>query len=365
MTFEPVRIGVIGCGNISGVYLRNCARLEEVNIVACADRDLDRARAAATEFGVERSGDVASVLDDPAIELVLNLTPPSEHATVGRSVLGAGKHLYNEKPLAATAEEGHGLLQVALDAGLLVGCAPDTFLGAGLQTCRGLIDEGRIGEAVGGVVFMMCHGHESWHPDPGFYYEPGGGPLMDMGPYYLTALVSLLGPVRRVMGACATPFPTRTISSEPKRGTVIDVKTPTHIAAVLEFECSAIVNLVMSFDVWHHTMPPIEIYGTLGSMRVADPNTFDGPVYIRRHDDDDWREQELVTEHRNNWRGLGVADMARAIRCGTNHRANGELACHVLDVMHAVLESGERGEHITLGSSCPRPEPMALGESRG
>lgn len=188
---------------------------------------------------------------------------------------------------------------------------------------------------------------------------------MDMGPYYLTALVSLMGPVRRVTGASAATFPTRTITSAPKGGTVIEVETPTHIAAILEFECSAIVTLMMSFDVWHHTMPPIEIYGTLGSMRVPDPNAFDGPVFVRRHDDDDWHKQELATAHRDDWRGLGVADMARAIRCSAEHRANGELAFHVLDIMHAVLESGERGEHIELASSCARPEPMESGESRG
>ncbi|MCX7801137.1 MAG: Gfo/Idh/MocA family oxidoreductase, partial [Fimbriimonadales bacterium] len=265
---EPLRIGVVGCGNISGIYLHNLTSYEQTRVVACADLDLDRAREASERFGVPKACTTAELLEDPEVELVLNLTVPKAHFEVAEAALQAGKHVYNEKPLTVERTHAARLLRLARERGLLVGCAPDTFLGAGLQTCRKLIDDGAIGEPVGANAFMMCHGHESWHPSPEFYYEVGGGPMLDMGPYYLTALTALLGPIRRVAGSARKTFPSRTITSEPKRGKVVPVETPTHLVGVLDFACGAIGQITTSFDVWSHHMPLLEVYGSEGSLSV-------------------------------------------------------------------------------------------------
>ena len=284
---------------------------------------------------------------------------------MARSALAAGKHVYNEKPLAVTGEDGRALLSAADKAGLRIGGAPDTFLGAGLQTCRKLIDDGWIGQPVAATAFMTCHGHESWHPDPEFYYKPGGGPMLDMGPYYLTALVALMGPVKRVTGSTRIPFPERLITSRPKSGTKITVEVPTHVAGVLDFAGGAVATIITSFDVWAANLPRIEIYGTEGSLSVPDPNGFAGPVRLRRAGDEQWADVPLTHPYAENSRGIGVADMACALRSGRDHRASGELACHVLDVMHAFQDASEQGRHVHPESTCRRPAPLPTGLRTG
>jgi predicted dehydrogenase len=257
------------------------------------------------------------------------------------------------------------LLNLAQEKGLRVGGAPDTFMGAGGQTCRKLIDEGWIGRPVAATAFMTGHGHESWHPDPAFYYKAGGGPMFDMGPYYLTALVNLLGPVRRVSGEARITFQERTITSEPKCGEIIDVDVPTHIAGTADFESGTVATVIMSFDVWDARLPRIEIYGSEGTLSVPDPNGFGGPVSVFRPGNEARQDVPLTHSYAENSRGLGVADMASAILCGRPHRASGELACHVLDVMHAFHDAAEEGVYAELQSSCGRPAPLPMGLREG
>lgn len=357
---EPVKIGVIGCGNISDVYFQAGKTFGILDIVACADLDPERAAAKAEKHGIQRACSVDDLLADPEIRIVVNLTIPNAHASVGIRALQAGKCLYNEKPLAITLEDGRRMLEIAREKGVLIGGAPDTFLGAGLQTCRKLIDDGWIGEPIAATAFMQCHGHESWHPDPEFYYHVGGGPMFDMGPYYLTALVSLIGPVKRVTGSARITFPERTITSEPKFGTTIAVETPTHIAGVMDFGNGAVGTIVTSFDVWAHTLPCIEIHGTTGSLGVPDPNTFGGSVRVRRAGTADWSDIPHTHPYASQSRGIGVADMAYALRTGRPHRANGEITCHVLETMHAFLTASAENRHVTIESTCTRPAPLPL-----
>ncbi|MCY0903078.1 MAG: Gfo/Idh/MocA family oxidoreductase, partial [Firmicutes bacterium] len=276
---DRVKVGIIGCGNISNAYFQGIPRFALVQVVACADLDMSRAQARAEQWHVTACT-VEELLADPDIDIVVNLTIPVAHAKVCLAALEAGKHVYVEKPLAVSLEDGRLIMDTARARGLRVGSAPDTFLGGGLQTCRKLIDDGWIGTPIAATGFMMGAGHESWHPDPAFYYQVGGGPMFDMGPYYLTALVFLLGGIERVTGSARVTFPERTITSEPKRGTRIAVETPTHIAGVIDFTSGAIGTLITSFDIQAGTsaFPPLEIYGTEGSLRVPDPNTFGGSV---------------------------------------------------------------------------------------
>jgi predicted dehydrogenase len=246
----------------------------------------------------------------------------------------------------------------------LVGGAPDTFLGGGIQTCRKLIDDGWVGKPIASTAFMTCHGHESWHPDPEFYYQYGGGPMFDMGPYYLTALINLMGPVSRVTGSTRITFDKRTITSAPKNGKEIVVEVPTHVAGVLDFTNGAIGTIITSFDVWHAELPRIEIYGTEGTLSVPDPNTFGGPVLLRRYDQKEWKEIPLSHEYSENSRGIGLADMAIALQTGRKHRASGELAFHVLDIMQGIHDASDQGIHYSPISTCERPEALPQGKLR-
>ncbi len=358
MSADPVAVGLVGCGYISARYLKNAPRFPEFTVVACADAAPERATRRAEEYGVPAVRTVAELLAVPTIEVVLNLTTPEAHAPIALAALAAGKGVYNEKPLAIALEDGKRLVEIARSRGLRLGAAPDTFLGGGLQTCRQVIDEGAIGQPVAATAFMLIHGHEAWHPDPDFYYQMGGGPLFDMGPYYLTALVSLLGAVRRVTGSTRVTFSERTIRSEPRFGERISVEVPTHLAAVLDFVNGPIVTLVTSFDVWASEMPRLEIYGSGGSLSLPDPNTFGGPVRIRGADDDAWRDVPVTRPFTENSRGLGLADMASGLRSGASHRASGDLAYHVLEVMHAVETASEEGRHVEITSTCERPAPL-------
>lgn len=364
MKYPPVKVGLIGCGNISSIYLEVGQTFEIMKIIALADLLPERAQAQGEKFHVPAVS-VQELLNDPSIEIVLNLTTPDAHAGLAEAALKAGKSVYNEKPLAIARQEGKRLLDIAREKNLLVGCAPDTFLGGGLQTCRKLIDEGWIGTPVAATAFMLCHGHEGWHPAPTFYYKKGGGPMFDMGPYYLTAMIFLMGAVRRVTGSARITFPERTITSQPLAGTKIDVEVPTHVAGVLDFSSGAVATIVTSFDVWSAEVPRIEIYGTEGSLSVPDPNGFGGPVLIRRAGASLWSEIPLSHGYAKNSRSLGVADMAYALRTGRPHRASGALAYHVLDIMHAIHEASMEERHIELTSACPQPAPLPLGLTAG
>ena len=357
---DRIKIGVVGCGNISDVYFTCCKRFESIEIATCADLLVDRAKAKAKKYDIPIACTTAELLANPDVQIVVNLTIPKAHGEVGINALESGKCVHNEKPLAVTREDGLKMLELANEKDLRVGGAPDTFMGAGIQTCRKLIDDGWIGEPVAATAFMQCHGHEHWHPDPGFYYQPGGGPMFDMGPYYLTALVTLLGRVKRVSGSARVTFPERLITSEAKYGEIIQVNTPTHIAGTMDFANGAIGTVVMSFDVWAHTLPCIEIHGTDGSMSVPDPNGFGGPVRVKRGREGDWQEVPLTHAYDEQARGIGVADMARGLQTGRPHRANGDMAYHVLDLMHAFHDSAESGRHVRLKSKCSRPAPLPM-----
>ena len=352
------RVGLIGCGNISGIYVKNSRRFRGAEIVAFADLEFERARAKAEEHGSARALSVDELLVEPEVDIVLNLTIPLAHADLSIAALRAGKHVYSEKPLATTRAEGRPILEAARERSLRVGCAPDTFLGGGLQTCRKLIDDGAIGEPIGASAHMVCRGHESWHPDPAFYYAPGGGPMLDMGPYYLTALVHLLGPVKRVTGSTRITFPERTITSQPKCGQVIRPEVPTHVAGVMDFHSGAVASILMTFDVWASTLPRIEVYGSEGSLLIPDPNGFGGPVMLRKPGDSEWSEVPLTHGFTENSRGIGLADMAAAIEHGRLHRASGELAFHVLEVMEGFHVASESGVHYVVETRVDRPAAM-------
>ncbi len=357
MTTSPVKIGIVGCGNISSIYFQTAQRLDILEVAACADLDLERAKARAAEYGIPKACSVDELLADPDIQIVVNLTIPKAHFEVCQAALAAGKHTYVEKPLALTREQGRTLLETAKAKNLRVGGAPDTFLGAGLQACRKVIDDGLIGEPVAATAFMLGHGHETWHPDPEFYYKPGGGPLFDMGPYYLTALVSLMGPITRIAGSAQKAFRERTVTSQPKHGQVITVETPTHIAGTADFASGAVATLITSFDVWSSTLPPIEIHGTLGSLSVPDPNNFGGIVKVSQNGAG-WEDVPLTHGYAENSRGLGVADLAYAIQEGRQARASGELTYHVLEAMWGFLDSSEQSRYYTMQSTAQRPAPL-------
>jgi predicted dehydrogenase len=361
MVEQKAKIGIIGCGNISNIYLQSGNKFDILEVVACADIIPERAEAKAKEHNIPKAYTPEALLADPEIEIVVNLTIPRAHAEVSLAAVEAGKSVYSEKPLAINRKAGAQVLERAKARRVRVGCAPDTFLGGGLQTCRKLIDEGSIGQPVAATAFMMSPGHERWHPDPDFFYQKGGGPMFDMGPYYLTALVSILGPVRRVTGSAQIISRERTITSQPKYGQKITVNVPTHVAGILDFAGGAVGTIITSFDVWSAQLPRIEIYGTEGTLNMPDPNTFGGIVQLRRAGENEWYEVPLTHGYTENSRGLGVADMAYALRSGRAHRANGDMAYHVLDIMEAFHDASKEGRHIELNSQCDRPTPLPLG----
>ena len=362
---DPVTVGVIGCGNISAAYLRAAPLFaDSVRVKMLADLDISRAEARAAEFGLA-AGSVDSLLADPAIDIVLNLTIPAAHVPVGLAAIAAGKHVYGEKPLAVTLSEARRLIDAAARAGLRVGSAPDTFLGGAHQTARKLIDDGAIGRPLSGTAFMMNHGHEHWHPDPAFYYAPGGGPMLDMGPYYLTNLVNLLGPVASVMGSTTSGFPERRISSEKRRGETVPVDVPTHVTGMLTFVGGAVVTVTTSFDVWKHRHGNMEIYGSEGSLVVPDPNRFGGTVALAKGREE-WADMPLTHGYADgNFRIVGLADMARAIGADRPHRASGALALHVLEVMEAFHTSSAAGRVVAVESRCAQPAPLPARQEVG
>ena len=354
---DKVKIGFIGAGKIFAEYVEGCRGFDNLEIAAIADIDRERASEQAGRFGVPRALTVAELLADPEVSIVVNLTVPVAHAEVSLAILQAGKHVYSEKPLAVRRDEGRQILRTAQSLGLRIGCAPDTFLGGGQQTCRKLIDDGWIGQPVAAVAFMTSHGPESWHPNPDFFYKAGGGPLYDMGPYYLTSLINLLGPAARVAGSARISFEERIATSQEHFGRRLPVEVPTHVAGVLDFAAGPVASLITSFDVWSSNLPRIEVYGSEGSLSVPDPNIFGGVVQVRRAGSDHWSEVPL-THGVGMRRGIGVAEMARAISADRPQRASGDIAFHVLDIMQAIIESSSTGQHVVLQSSCDRPAAL-------
>ncbi|GAA2208190.1 Gfo/Idh/MocA family oxidoreductase [Nonomuraea monospora] len=354
---QPLNLGIVGCGAISAQYLRTIERLPQVRLVAVADLDLERAREAVASYpGVDVLG-VPELLADPRVEAVLNLTIPAAHAEVALQAIAAGKDVYCEKPLAATGEDARRVLEAARAAGVRVGCAPDTVLGTGTQTARQAIDDGLIGRPVAATATMVTPGHERWHPNPDFYYVPGGGPLLDMGPYYVSSLVTLLGPVATVIGAASRTRAKRTIGSGPRQGEEIPVTVDTHVTGVLVHESGALSTLVMSFDAVATRSPNIEVHGEKGSLVVPDPNHFDGDVLLTRLGDDGPRTLPVSAGYADAGRGVGLIDFAD----DREPRAGGELAFHVLDVMESLLASAHEGRAVDVESTCERPRPVALG----
>ena len=394
---NPVRVAMIGVGAISGIYLKNIVHtFRNVKLVGLCDLIPERVQKGMDyireqqELGVcvetpKRYADMFEAFRDPEVEVVLNLTRPYEHYQVTKEALLHGKNVYSEKPLAVDMEEGTELVRLAQEKKLLLGGAPDTFMGAGIQTARRLIDAGMIGEIVGANCEMICHGHETWHPDPEFYYKRGGGPMMDMGPYYVTALIQLLGEAKAVMGMTRKTFGRRLITSEPHCGECIEVDVDTHLTGSIRFASGAIAQICTTFDVYYTGQARFEVYGTRGTLVVPDPNTFGGPVLLLRpedqaaapktdpgllrHDRPDYykgcREIPLMFDYHENSRALGLADLCMAVRSGRAFRANSQQQLHVLEILTAFSKSSAEGRTVELTTRYERTAPMCCGAMHG
>ena len=355
-----MKIGMVGVGCISGIYLKNFQEVfRDVELVAVCDLIRERAEKAQKEYNIPKLYDTMEELfADPEIDIVLNLTRPYQHYEVSKGALLAGKHVYSEKPLAADLEEGMELVQLAQERGLVIGGAPDTFMGAGIQTCRKLIDSGLIGTPIGGRFTMAGHGMETWHPDPDFYYQRGGGPLFDMGPYYITAMINLLGGIKSVYGYAQTSYPTRLITAEPHVGEIIQVNTPTHIESILRLECGISVSMLTSFDMYSTRQRDIEIYGTKGTLYVPDPNCFGGVITFHNGETGEDIEYPLEFDYAENSRCLGLDDLAKSIETGRPGRTTSRQTFHVLEAMTGILKSAETGIPYELTSKFHREAPM-------
>jgi predicted dehydrogenase len=351
------RIGIIGCGNISPAYARTLGEFPWIEVAAFADGIPERAQTFAERYG-GAALELSDMLADDSIDAVVNLTPPNVHASISRLCLEAGKPVFSEKPLGIDFVEGCALLELAAEKGLRLGCAPDTFLGAGLQAARAAIDRGVIGEPIAANGFMLGFGPEWWHPNPESFYGPGAGPLFDMGPYYLTTLVHLLGPARSISGSAKIGIAERVMHAKGRVGDVVQATTPTHVTSMIDFVSGASATLVTSFDVKATLFKNIEIYGTEGTLSLPDPNTFGGPLKVRNILADDWREIPLPTPNTPQQRGIGLADMLSATTADRPHRASAELALHVLELMSSTLRSSDEGRRIDLTTTCERPAPM-------
>ena len=374
---EPLRVGLIGTGRISDIYLQNCAKFEPVEIVACGSLNPDESQAKAAQYGIANVAHPDEILVAPDVDAILNLTIPAAHAGISLRALAAGKHVYSEKPFATTLADGQLVLDKAAETGLLVGNAPDTFLGGRWQTVRKLLDQGVIGTPTGIMAHVGTHGVERHHPNPDFYYQAGGGPLLDLGPYYLTAMIFLLGPIKRVSGMARRTFDRRQIENGPRNGEWMNVEVDTHSLSMFEFASGAIGNMTMSFDIWDSEAPRLEIYGTDGTICIPDPdpvhgaNDFHGPVWYRTRKESRWEYQPRPTDRPATWlvaenthefnensRGLGLLDLALAIREDRPPRASGAVAHHVLEVMLGIEEAPRRGGFVEISSRPDIPEPL-------
>ena len=376
---KPFKVGVIGIGDICDIYFTNLRKYEVVEVVACAGRDLGKAQRIAAKYGIAKAyANGFDLIADPEIDIILNLTTPGAHFELNQAALLAGKHVYTEKPLAATFAESKILIDLAAEKGLYVGSAPDTFLGSRLQTCRELIDSGVLGEILGASAFVVSHGHEWFHPNPAFFYQVGGGPLLDIGPYYMTALLSLLGPIRTCAGMARKTFAQRVIESEPRRGEVIDVEVDTHITGTYEFASGAIATIIASFDVWDSELPRLEIYGTKGTICLRDidplggPNLFGGEMLLRTRENyrwiglprqeplPDWKVVPVNHPFSENSRGIGLADMAYAIIQQRPERASGRMALHQIEAMEGLIRSAHDKQYYTMTTTFEQPAPLPV-----
>ncbi len=372
---KTVGVGIIGCGNISNSYLKLAPLFEALEVRAVADLNMDAAKARAEEFSV-RADTNDDLLSADDIEIIVNLTIPAAHFDVTKRILEAGKHAYSEKPFVLTLEEGEALRSLAAEKGLRVGSAPDTFLGGAHQLARAAIDENLVGDIIGGTCHVMSRGMEAWHPNPDFFFQPGGGPILDLGPYYVTSLVQLIGPVKAVTAMASASFPTRTIGNGPREGETVPVDTPTNIHAVLEFENGALITLGASWDVCAHRHENMELYGTDGSLYLPDPNFFGGEVYLAKQDGDATaiasrnhafeipNAKDGQGNDRANYRCAGLADMAAAVATGRPHRCSLELATHVVEIMTAILQSAEERRWVDIVTSCERPDALLPDQAR-
>ena len=355
----------MGAGNISDAYIRGVRMFEVLELLAVADLDVERAKAKANEHDISKGYSAEDLLADNDIDLVINLTIPAAHAEVSLQALEAGKHVYSEKPLAIKVSDGKRLVETAKANTLALGCAPDTFLGGGIQTCRKLIDEGAIGRPHAASAFMMGYGVESWHPNPFFFFQYGGHPLFDMGPYYLTTLVNLLGPIKSVVGFTQTGIHERTVSSQPHAGKSIPIEAPIHSTALLETHGGQAVTLIVSGEIIASDLPHIEIYGDEGTLRVPDPNIFGGPVKLKTKGMKEWETVSLSHGYTDNSRGLGAADLASAVLADRQPRASAELAYHVLETMQSIQDAADKRKFVDLSSAASRPAPLPLGLGAG
>jgi len=367
-------LGIIGCGNISTSYLRLAPLFKGLEVRAVADVNMEAAQARAEEFGV-KAQTVDDLLANADVDVVINLTIPDAHYAISKRILEAGKHAYSEKPLVLSLEEGVTLRDLAKSKGLAVGCAPDTFLGGSHQQARAALDEGRIGTVTAGSAAVLNHGMEHWHPNPDFFFLPGAGPMLDLGPYYVANLINLLGPVKRVGALTSSAVTTRTISNGPRDGETVPVKTPTNIHALLEFHTGATITLSTSWDVWHHKRNHFELYGTEGTLYVPDPNFFGGTVEIGGRDGSltelaPWDHPFGINNQNHNGRNLanyrtaGLADMVAALQQGRDARCSLDRTLHGVEVMMACLKSGETGEFVTLTTTCTRPAALSPDDAR-
>ena len=370
---EDFGVGIIGCGNISAAYMELTPLFKGVEIRACADINQEAAQSRANQFGI-RAHSVDDLLAADDIEIIINLTIPAAHADISKAILMAGKHVYSEKPLVLSVADGLALKALAAQKGLKLGCAPDTFLGGAHQLARAEVDSGAIGIVTSGTCHVMSHGMESWHPNPDFFFKPGGGPVLDIGPYYIANLINLVGPIKRVAALTSSAFAQRTISNGPRNGETIAVETPTNIHSLLELENGATITMTASWDVWRHEHGNMELYGTDGTMFVPDPNFFGGDVRIANGtskpvvvDTDNHPFSVPNQEHGSgkmaNYRAAGLADMAAAIHDGRDHRCSLDRTLHAVEVMLAVLQSGEEGRFIDIESTCTRPEALSSEEA--
>jgi predicted dehydrogenase len=371
---KTLGVGIIGCGNISTSYLRLAPLFKGLEVRAVADINIEAAKARAAEFNV-RAQSVDDILANKDIDVIVNLTIPDAHYPVSRRIIEAGKHAYSEKPLVLSIEDGKALKKLADSKGLRVGCAPDTFLGGAHQQARAAIDQDEVGAIIAGTCHVMNHGMEHWHPNPDFFYLPGGGPILDLGPYYIANLINLIGPIRRVAALATTPEKEKTISNGPRNGEKVPVRTPTNIHALLEFEQGATIALSASWDVWAHRHPNMELYGTKGSIYVPDPNFFGGDVLVARGRDEAkalpaWDHplgipnQEHAQGKMANYRTAGLADMAIAIIEGRDGRCSLDRTLHGVDAMTSILKSGETGAFVDLTTTCTRPAALGIAEAR-
>jgi predicted dehydrogenase len=371
---RKLRVGVVGCGNISTAYFTLSKLFKGFDIVACADINMQAAQAQAKAFGL-RADSVDGLIRADDIDLVVNLTIPAAHYGVAKAALDAGKHVYSEKPFVLSVKEGLDLAKRAAKRKLRVGSAPDTFLGGAHQLARSIVDSGAVGRITSGTAFVMSHGMEHWHPNPDFFFLPGAGPILDVGPYYVANLIQLIGPVRRVAAFTSIPAPERTITSKPRYGQKIPVKTPTTIHGVLEFENGAVVTISGSWDVWKHGHSPMELYGEEGTLFLPDPNFFGGEIVQTKRGEPlkkapAWNHPLGIPNQQHsqgmmaNYRTVGLADMALAIAGDRPHRCSMEMALHAIEVMTGLLKAGETGKVVTMQTSCERPAALGIADAK-